>query len=160
MDPVPFRDMFVKPALDALGAWSLQAEMLVVGTAAQESNLIYTRQIGGGPALGYFQMEPATHNDCWTNYINFRPPLKAMVLATRIAGGEPNAQEMITDHKYAAAMARVRYMRVADPIPTAGRDIAAYWKQHYNTPLGAGSVDDFVANWNRYLVPALYPAIA
>jgi hypothetical protein len=159
MDAVTFRDSFVKPALLALDAWSPQAEMLVVGTAAQESNLIYTRQLGGGPALGYFQMETATHDDCWTNYLNFRAPLKAKVMAIRTASGTPAATEMVTDHKYAAAMARVRYMRVSNAIPVVARDIAAYWKLHYNTPLGAGSADDFIANWNRYLAPALYPPI-
>jgi hypothetical protein len=160
MDATVFRDSFVKPGLLALDAWSPEAEMLVVGTAAQESNLVYTRQIGGGPALGYFQMEPATHDDCWTNYIDFRAPLKAKIMAVRGAAGDPVASEMVTDHKYAAAMARVRYMRVAPAIPTAVRDIAAYWKLHYNTPLGAGSADDFIANWNRYLAPALYPPVA
>jgi hypothetical protein len=39
--------------------------------AAQESQLEYTRQIGGGPALGYFQMKPETHDGCWTNTINY-----------------------------------------------------------------------------------------
>jgi hypothetical protein len=115
--------------------------------------------LGNGPALGYFQMEPATHDDCWANYIDFRAPLKAKVMAVRAASGTPNAVEMVTDHKYAAAMARVRYMRISAAIPTVGRDLAAYWKLHYNTPLGAGSADDFVANWNRYLAPKLYPAI-
>ena len=40
-------------------------------------------------------------------------------------------------------------MRVTAAIPTAPRDMAAYWKQYYNTPLGAGSVDEFIANWDR-----------
>ena len=159
MDAATFRDTIVKPALLELDAWSPEAEMLLIGTAAQESNLIYTRQLGGGPALGYFQMEGATHDDCWQNYIAFRAPLKAKVLATHIATGRPDATEMVTNHKYAAAMARVRYMRVAGAIPGAARELAAYWKLHYNTLLGAGSADDFIANWNRYVAPVLYPPI-
>lgn len=159
MDAATFRDTIVKPALLELDAWSLEAEMLLIGTAAQESNLIHTRQLGGGPALGYFQMEGATHDDCWKNYIDFRAPLKAKVLATRIATGKPDATEMVINHKYAAAMARVHYMRVAAALPSGPRGLNAYWKLHYNTPLGAGSADDFIANWNRYVAPALYPPI-
>jgi hypothetical protein len=160
MDALVLRDSFVKPALLALDRWSDPAEQLLMGTAAQESQLIYTRQLGNGPALGYFQMEPATHDDCWTNYIDFRPSLKSKVLAIRTASGSPDAGEMETDHAYAAAMARVRYMRVTESIPTAPKDIAAYWKRYYNSLLGAGTIAEFIGNWNRLLAPQLYPAIA
>jgi len=66
---------------------------------------------------------------------------------------------METNHQYAAAMARVQYMRVPESIPTDGKGIALYWKTYYNTKLGAGTVADFIANWNRYLAPGLYPTI-
>ena len=159
MDATLFRDTIVKPALVALDHWSDPAERLMMGTAAQESGLIHTRQLGGGPALGYFQMEPATHDDCWASYIDFRASLKSKVLAIRTANGPPQASEMETDAKYAAAMARVRYMRVAAGIPDTGREIAAYWKLYYNTPLGAGTTGEFIANWNRLLAPGLYDSI-
>jgi hypothetical protein len=159
MDATVFLTSIVRPPLIALAATSEAAEMLLMGTAAQESNLRATRQVGG-PALGYFQMEPDTYNDCWTNFLNFRPALAAKVLAVRTAAGAASAADLETDHKYAAAMARVRYMRVAAPIPTDPKQIAAYWKLYYNTPLGAGTVEDFIANWNRYLTPQPYAAIA
>ena len=66
---------------------------------------------------------------------------------------------METDHQYAAAMARVRYLRVPASIPSDGRGMARYWKTHYNTVLGAGKIEDFIANWNRLLAPALYEKI-
>ncbi len=160
MDALVFRDSFVKPALQAMNRWSLPAEMLLMGTAAQESHLIYTRQLGGGPALGYFQMEPATHDDCWTNYIDYRASLRSLILSIRTATGTPQASEMETDHKYAAAMCRVRYLRAPASLPSSARDLAAYWKLYYNTPLGAGSVSEFISNWNIYLAPAPYDAIS
>jgi hypothetical protein len=160
MDAVVLRDTYVKPALLTLDRWSVRAEMLIMGTAAQESGLTFTRQIGGGPALGYFQMEPATHDDCWTNYINFRASLRSKVLSTRTATGTPNAAEMETDHKYATAMARIHYMRVPASIPTSPRELAAYWKLYYNTPLGAGTISEFVSNWNRLLTPVPYDRIS
>jgi len=159
MDPITFRDDCVRPALEALNAWTTHAEMLVMGTAAVESGLKYTRQMGDGPALGYFQMEPDTFNDCWTNYLDFRPVLKALVLCTRNGEGPPNAEEMVTDHKFAAAMCRVRYMRVPSAIPIEPKAMAGYWKQHYNTVHGKGDSHHFVASWNRLLAPALYARI-
>ena len=159
MDAVVFRDTVVKPALLSLGRWSEAAERLVMGTAAQESGFRHTRQLGGGPALGYFQMEPATHNDCWKSYITFRPSLRAKLLAIRSASGLPTASELETDHLYAAAMARVRYMRVPESIPLDGRGIARYWKTYYNTALGAGTMAEFIANWNKLLTPKPYTRI-
>ena len=61
--PLNVRDLrveVIRPALRALDLWSPAAEDLVLGTAAQESGLAYLRQIGGGPALGLWQIEPAT----------------------------------------------------------------------------------------------------
>lgn len=159
MDAVAFRDTIVKPALVILDQWSVPAEMLIMGTAAQESRLRFTRQMGGGPALGYFQMEPATHDDCWTSYINFRPSLRGKVLATRTATNAPRAAEMATDHKYAAAMARIFYMRVPASILASVTDIAAYWKLYYNTPLGAGTIGEFISNWNLLLTPSPYAEV-
>ena len=159
MDATQFRDTIVKPALLALERWSVPAEQLVMGTAAQESQLISTRQSGGGPALGFFQMEPATHDDCWKNFIDFRPALKSKILSIRSASGIANASELATDHMYAAAMCRVRYMRTPESIPRDGRGLARYWKTHYNTALGAGTIAEFIANWNRLLTPRPYARI-
>ena len=159
MEATVFRDRVVKPALLSLSRWSEGAEKLVMGTAAQESGLRHTRQLGGGPALGYFQMEPATHDDCWANFINSRPSLRAKLLAIRSGTGAPRASEMETDHLYAAAMARVRYMRVPESIPSDGRGLARYWKTYYNTVLGAGTMAEFVASWNKLLTPKPYTRI-
>ena len=48
-------------------------------------------------------------------------------------------------------MARAHYLRVPEPLPDAGdvEALAAYWKQHYNTPAGAGSEAEFIDNYQR-----------
>ena len=57
----------IEPVLSRLHAASPAARALLLGTAAQESAMgRYIRQLRGGPALGIFQMEPATHDDIWT----------------------------------------------------------------------------------------------
>ena len=50
----------------------------LLGTARVESDLRHRRQIGG-PALGLFQMEPATHNDIWESYLKYRAQLAERV---------------------------------------------------------------------------------
>src|SRR5271167_3363149 len=99
MDAVSFQTTIVKPVLLALGNWTQESEMLLMGTAAQESQLIYTHQING-PALGYFQMEPATYDDCFTNFLDYRAALKAQVLAIRTTPDAPKAADMETDPKF------------------------------------------------------------
>ena len=55
--------------------WSTAAEELVLGTAIVESSLIYISQHGAGPALGLWQVEPATHDDLYANYLSYRQEL-------------------------------------------------------------------------------------
>lgn len=155
-DPVTFRSNVVRPVLQRLALWSQVAENLLVGTALQESLLTYTVQQGGGPALGYFQMEPATHDDCWNNYLKYRATLSSKVRSF-IQGddgtGIPDAKIMIDNPYYAAAMARVKYLRVPAAMPIDPNDVTAlgqYYKQWYNSPLGAATVDQFVEKYNKY----------
>lgn len=153
IDPQQFRTHVVRPAIEALGLWSESAEALLMGTAAQESHLgRYLHQVGGGPALGPFQMEPATYRDIWANYLAYRRPLANAV--HDLAGVTvPNSEVMAYHLRYAAAMARIHYLRVPQRLPAADDivGLAQYWKQHYNTPAGRGTVDEFVANYRRFL---------
>ena len=142
-----FRDLVIEPTLEHLGLYSVAATELVLGTAIQESRVTYIKQLGSGPALGLFQMEPATHNDIWDNYLRYREDLAGRVADT----GRTQPDEMIWNMRYACAMCRVHYRRVREPLPTAG-DLpsqAAYWKEHYNTPLGRGTQTEYIENWER-----------
>jgi hypothetical protein len=148
IDPAQFRELIVRPVLQALKKWSVAAENLLLGTALQESGLRYLKQLGGGPALGVYQMEPATHQDIWINYLNAREDLKYKVLEWHEESMiDPSA--MTWNLAYATAMARVHYLRVKEPLPEAHNimDMAEYWKAHYNTPRGAGTPEEYVANY-------------
>ncbi|HET9149524.1 MAG TPA: hypothetical protein VFO61_03500 [Alphaproteobacteria bacterium] len=143
LDPVQFRASVVRPTLKAIGLWSESAEALVLGTAIHESGLRWLAQ-AGGPALGLYQIEPATHKDIWENYLAYRPPLARVVqglAATR------TDIELVRNLAYATAICRVRYARAPAALPAASDvdGLAAYWKAHYNTALGAGDP----AQWAR-----------
>jgi len=98
-------------------------------------------------------MEPATHDDCWNNYLKFQPPLAGKVRQTLMPAQEPTASILEVNDSYAAAMCRVRYLRVPARLPAADdiASLANYWKQHYNTPLGAGTPEEFLEKWPRYV---------
>lgn len=145
IDPGQLREYVVGPALEALGLWSDAAENLVMGTAAQESRLRYIHQLGDGPALGLWQMEPATHRDIWDHYLAYQPDLELAVRG--LAGYRPRSEVLIYNLRYAAAMCRIHYYRAPEPIPQTVEGMAALWKLRYNTPLGAGTEQEFIDNY-------------
>jgi len=154
MNAPEFRSTVVIPALKMTGLYSRAAEDLLVGTAIQESGLKDINQRGGGPAKGYFQMERATHDDIWANYLAYHTFLAVCVRG--LAEGNIGEDSLEIYPRYAAAMARVLYRRAADPLPDPGNptyvaDLAAYWKRFYNTTAGAGTEAEFVANWNALI---------
>jgi hypothetical protein len=146
------RDLVIRPALEAIGLYSPAAEQLLIGTGLQESGFRKLRQYGKGPALGLWQMEPFTHDDLWATYLNRKPDLAARLREICV---DPAAGSLAWNLRYAAAMCRVKYYRVPAKLPAAD-DIeaqAAYWKMHYNTPLGRGTVAEYLETWHRYVNP-------
>jgi hypothetical protein len=138
--PQDLRRYVVVPVLYQLDLLSDAAVSLLLGTAMHESNLTYLHQLNG-PALGLWQMEPFTHDDCWKNFLFFRRDLAARVRSI-VGVAQPTAEDMVTNNTYACAMARVRYRRVpGDLPPNSPLELATYWKQHYNTPLGKGTIE-------------------
>lgn len=142
----------VRPTLDYLGLGGDAAVNLLTGTALAESDATYLRQIGGGPALGLWQMEPATHDDCWANFLRFPAQSRlATKLEAMLAPDLPRQQQLITNLRYACAMARIRFYRVRERLPAAddAAGMSQYHKRWYNSPLGAanalGNIPDFKA---------------
>ena len=151
------REYVVKPSLEQLGLYSLAAEQLVMGTIAQESNGSYLKQLGKGPALGLIQMEPATHKDLWLNFIKFKPELRDKLLSMTSdtvdlvydQHGWPDHVALIWNLRYAIAMCRMHYYRKPQALPKANdiKALGKYWKDHYNTIHGAGTVSEFIKNF-------------
>jgi len=141
----------IRPVLRHLGMHSQDAERLMLGTAFVESMCgRYLKQLGG-PAIGIYQMEPATHEDIWDHWLLFREPVRTKVNYWRVRySNGAGAEEMAGNLYYATAMARLQYYRRPEPLPTALYEQAAYWKQWYNTPAGRGSVEKYVLAWYQF----------
>ncbi len=147
------RELVVRPALKKIGLWSEAAENLLLGTAAQESQMgRYLRQIQG-PALGIYQCEPATHQDIWDNYLIYKGPLLGAVTKL-IVLHMPRTEQLAWNLMYATAIARVHYLRIKEPLPAADDvvSLGCYWKNHYNTHLGKGTVEEYVKSYTAMVV--------
>lgn len=154
------REYVIRPVLKHIGAYSQAAEEMLILTAAHESRGgHYLHQVGGGPAVGIFQMEPATHDDIWRNYLEYKDELTDRVNHFRVIAYEfdPDsdfdADEMAGNLYYAAAMARVHYLRVPEALPAADDidGLAAYYKAHYNTPDGSATVAQAIAHYQDFV---------
>ncbi len=122
---------------------------LLLETCAVESDFgASNKQIGGGPARGLFQMEPATGQDIINNYVNYRPSLYK-ITDTWLDKGL--MKDLLLDPKFAIIMVRIHYLRVKEPVPSTRLGRAQYWKQHYNTKLGKGTIAKYMTKSNLYL---------
>lgn len=155
-DATIFLRFAISPALRSISSmkfpmWSVAAEELLLGTAIVESDLRFRRQLGNGPARGLFQMEPATHNDIWTNFLKYKPELGNAIVKLMSTPDSDKLVELEKNDKYACAMARAHYLRVRQLLPKAGdvEAMAKYWKDHYNTWKGMGEWSKYVAKWRK-----------
>lgn len=154
LNPRHVLELVIQPALRALGERyaSTSAEQLVLGTAAAESGFAELRQGGGGPAVGLWQMEPATFRDVVGRFLLARPDLLSPVLGISAGGRVPTPEQLAWNLQLGAALCRIRYLYDSEPLPQAGyvAGHAAVWKRVYNSALGAGSVDHYLRAWQRH----------
>jgi hypothetical protein len=152
----------IRPALRYLDAVARvpatpAAAALMLGTALAESRGIYLRQLGDGPALGLWQVEPATEADVWENWLKYRPVLQRAVrdvCGLSGAGSETLALRQLSlaaNLHYSCIIARLVYYRAPEALPRVDAPLsdvadayAAYWKRHYNTHRGKGDPDAVV----------------
>lgn len=148
MDERQFREYIVRPILKHLEPeipYSLAAENLLMGIASHESKFKYIRQVGGGPARGFFQMEPVTEQDIWENYLRYKGDLRDKIVQLQ---GRVEF-DLAGNLAYQVAMARVHIWRSPYPLPEHD-DIegqAKLWKVAYNTYKGKGTVEKFIADY-------------
>lgn len=141
-----FQHAVVEAALNHLRLYSGAAELLLLGTALHESaDLKYERQIGGGPARGYFQHEPASLDDLYLSWLAYRRHWRESLEQLRDPGLS-RAENLIARPVYAAAACRLHYYRRPEALPavTDHHGLAAYYKRFWNTDAGRARPEDFL----------------
>jgi hypothetical protein len=148
---------------------------LLFGTAAQESSLKWERQrspLWSGQTGGFskWQLETGSIIDSCL-MLQKNPYLNRRALAFLF--DDPHALDCLDwfnkmtfngllwalrlndNDTLGILFARLHYMRIPTPIPASIEDQAHYWKQHYNTPLGAGTTSQYLQNWNDLCIPII-----
>ena len=144
INPNHFRIYVVRPTLVIMDMHSKAAENLLVGTAITESHLTFLKQHGSGPACGVFQIEPTTALDVM-RYVASKPKIQL----PRYTGELEYALKV--DLGFQTQVARLKYWMQPEPLPHEDNimGLAEYWKTYYNTPKGAGQVEDFVLKYEQ-----------
>lgn len=124
-----------------------------MATCSNESHLAQYRTQVHGPAVGIFQEEPEDFQDLFVNYLDGRSALYTQV-ASQFETQPPNIDELVNNDKAAILICRVHYLRSPGAVPAANdiEGIWNYYKQHYNTPEGAATHDQFMACYQKYVL--------
>jgi len=143
----------ITPTLSILQAYSDDAMELLIFTCAVESNGgEYVKQING-PALGIYQMEPATHSDIWSNYIRRNVRLQQIIGLNFNCPTVPNTDRLVYDLRYATMMARLNYMRFPEALPDRNDHEALfeYYKKYYNTEFGKATKAESIKKYKAFI---------
>lgn len=142
--------MFAGFVKDALEGWNLPCskaaiKLLCMIAAHESGGFKYVKQIKG-PALGLFQMEPATHADV-VAYMQRKPERFGLLAQT-----SDFVDAMVFDAGYAAALARIFFLRIPEPLPDADDvdALARYAKKYWNTELGKATWEDYASAYREY----------
>ncbi len=149
------RELIILPALSKLQMYSDVARELLVFTCAAETNGgTYLKQIKG-PALGIFQMEPRTYNDLWATFIRGRSNILMIMSGQFDAYRIPDEMRMVYDLQFAAAMARLFYKRVTEPLPEKidPELLWEYYKKYWNTEAGKAKKEKCIKAYLEYSNP-------
>lgn len=145
---------------------------LLFGTAAHESHFRFRRQVGvkgNAGAYGLWQLERISILD---SLRRIKGPSRLRARIKDLVGDDlPSAwtlfeQEAVVQRiadamtvpegdKLSCVFARLHYLWKPGMVRGEIEQQAAYWKQHYNTPSGKGTVKQYMGNWERLCVPFL-----
>lgn len=150
IDIKQFHDLILVPTLNSMGLYSKEACQIIIGTGCQESKFTFIHQEDKGPALGFFQCEPATYKSIINNVFLYNVAMKQRFQA--VLGSEimPDFSGLMWNLKLACIVCRLHYLRVNEEIPIDLKGQAAYYKKYYNTPLGKATEQEYIDNFNKY----------
>ncbi|MCW8196484.1 hypothetical protein F6455_16945 [Proteobacteria bacterium 005FR1] len=151
------RSFVIKPTLEYLGEHGERAhaaENLLLGTAAQESQLGFHLRLKRTRGLGIYQITPQIHINIWDRYLIDYPDLASSIrgLASQHEFlAHPHA-ELATNLSYATAIAWMVYRRTNRTLPEADDvlGLGKIWHRHF-PHRSAETAEDFAATYRRYM---------
>lgn len=159
MNPEQFISLIIKPTLKKLAEYnpamlSQEAADLLLCTAAHESHLgEYIKQVNG-PALGVYQIEPATNKSLWDDFIlvpSRRNFAQMMYSELPTSSKYPYADQLMTNLTYQTIMARLKYWIAPEPIPKLGlHSLADYWGKYYQSTSDPAKIEKFIKDAKIY----------
>lgn len=144
MDRTQYREYIVRPILKSIALWSEAAEHLIVGTTEIESAFQYIKQIGGGPAVSFLQIEPFTYRDLRKRVMGDYSKIAERITTALYLDYLPeDSSYLIGNIGAAVAFARLKYFFDPEPLPDAKdyENLAKYYKRVYNTSIGATTLE-------------------
>ena len=153
MDAHQLRTLIIRPTLIAIGKHSAAAENLMMGTAAQESDLgFYVKQINGH-ALSMFQIEKITFDDIFFRYLENRFEDRERIIEYCNFAQEPRFGDLVDNIRLAVIIARYKYWMIPEPLPEEDdlAGLASYWNRYYNTNPKYGTDEDFIENYDSFI---------
>ena len=147
-----FRQLIVRNTLKAIDEWAPVHENLLLGTAAQESDL--GRNLKCGRLLGIYHISPNTHRAVWDKYLLHYPELASRVrgLAGQHSFIHDPHGELVSNLKYATAIAWLVYKRSQKALPEESdiAGLAKYWHRHFRAKASASKAE-FIAHYQTYI---------
>ncbi len=161
MNPQVMHDYIIFPVLEAMKQYSAAeynspaARQLLLATSGQESHCgDYVKQVKG-PALGPYQMEPATIQDLFTHFATGDKLVLVQRFLSEAEKASPGLIGLVGNFYYSTAVARMNYRRFSAPLPAFNdqEGMWNYYKKYWNSVAGAATKEDFDTNWERYVKP-------
>lgn len=132
------RTLVIRPALQSVDLYSKWLDSLVFGTGLCESNYSALKQ-RQGPALGFFQVEPATYADDVVYLTELNPKLGNRILKDFKWEKFPIPNEVVWNIRFAAVMCAVHYLRHQIPVNYNALFLYQIYKKYYNSIHGAST---------------------
>ncbi len=134
---------------------SADAVSLVIRTCVYESDLYHLKQVGGGPARGFPQIELSTAKDILGRYLGLERKAELREKVHTTLGFDP---VVLVDDDYQLDLqlqgnmilgiicCRLKYGMIPKPLPSKDdrEEQGKYYRQYYNTAGGKGSAEEFV----------------
>lgn len=146
------RNFVINPTLKKISLWTQARENILVMTICNETmgqSLVQK----DGPALGIYQIEPATYKSLLDTLSHpDNKLLKISMLSACYSVVYLPEDALIWNLKWATCMAALVYHRHEEPLPEADNivQLAEYYKKYYNSNKGKADVEKAEENYLKY----------